>query len=525
MPYGDVLKVIKQELGRSQQSFETESPQSHSKMVINWATVTQLYTSKISFNTESSQYVSILIPSLKSLQFCFKDSEGNQIYLIIMEAKKITMIKDLTLDRDDYTIKVRIIRLWKLNSYSNRNHVYEINMILMDEEGAKIQCNVEASFIQKLRNLLQEYADLYIEKPTIGLSVGTHKNVPNEHRLYFYYTTIVSKCTDFDGPVHGFSFVSYQSLLENSIPKETTFDIIGDVVNLLTDSSNNEYAKQMMAYVESNPDKTSLTIILQFGRLNFYMGRAYVNNTFHATKLFINDKVPDILSFKRKLLATSSDQISSSHRTISSSIVYSLNNEFLSKTNFYKISAIHGLEEGSSAIVIGTIKVIEQDQPWFYLACSKCRKKVQVVKATNDESATVAQNLQPEVYWCSNTKPECQNNVISACPRFIVPLWTINMGRREYILQDGCSNGYPSEFTELVDKKYAFKVVVGKFNSVKNVRYYNVSKITDVVDIISELDIMDRKLSNDRDVETDSENVSFSQETVTLKVYHTQHSC
>ncbi|KAL4586955.1 hypothetical protein LXL04_011603 [Taraxacum kok-saghyz] len=60
------------------------------------------------------------------------------------------------------------------------------------------------------------------------------------------------------------------------------------------------YAKQMMKYVSANPDRTTLTIILQFRRLNFYMGRPYVNNTFRASKLFINDDIYKILSFKTK---------------------------------------------------------------------------------------------------------------------------------------------------------------------------------------------------------------------------------
>ncbi|KAL4573741.1 hypothetical protein LXL04_020558 [Taraxacum kok-saghyz] len=48
--------------------------------------------------------------------------------------------------------------------------------------------------------------------------------------------------------------------------------------------------------------------------------------------------------------------------------------------------------QGSSTFVIGTIK------------------------ATNDESGDVSQNVESEVFWCSNPKPEGQNNVISACP-------------------------------------------------------------------------------------------------------------
>ncbi|KAL4590891.1 hypothetical protein LXL04_003837 [Taraxacum kok-saghyz] len=278
-----------------------------------------------------------------------------------------------------------------------------------------------------------------------------------------------------------------------------------------------DYAKQMMDYVNANPEQTTLSIILQFGRLNFYMGRPYVNNSFRSSKLLINDNIDEILSFKRSLIAKSGDQSSSIHRTISSSIVYSLQNEFLSKYNFYKIRPFMG----SSAIVGGTINVIEQEQPWFYLACSNGRRTLQVFKATNDESGDVSQNVEFEVFWCSNPMSECQNNVISAAPRFIVRVRvqgvvgvvTLTLFDRE--VRDMLKISAAS--LELLEKKYAFKVIVGKFNSTKNVRYYNVSKITDAVDIMSELDMMEKKLSNDLDVESESKNVNFSQETVNLK--------
>ncbi|KAL4590861.1 hypothetical protein LXL04_003806 [Taraxacum kok-saghyz] len=277
----------------------------------------------------------------------------------IMDSKKITLIRDFTLDRDDYMIKVRIIRLWKLTNFCKPKQC-----------GGKIQCNVEATFIQRLGKLLDEYVVVYIENPTIEFNVGSYRIVDNEHKLYFYYITKVSRCNDFTRPMHGFSFAPFQSLIENSIPKDVTFNIIGDVVNLgyrVFFTLWQDYSKQMMDYVNANPEQTTLSIILQFRILNFYTGMPYDNNTFRASKLFINDKIDDILAFKIKLIAKSGDQSSSSHRTISSYIFYSFHNEFLSKYNFYKISAIHGLDEGSLVIVIGTIKVTEQEQHWFYL--------------------------------------------------------------------------------------------------------------------------------------------------------------
>ncbi|KAL4555264.1 hypothetical protein LXL04_037879 [Taraxacum kok-saghyz] len=152
-----------------------------------------------------------------------RSAEGSSALVSTWDQKNITMIRDLALDRDDYMIKVRIIRLWKLTKFSNPNHVYEIDMILMDEEGGKIQCNVEAAFIPRLGKLLEEYATVFIDRPTIGLNVENLKNVDDEHRLYFYYTTKVTKCTDFIGSVHSFSFAPFHDLIGNTMPKDTTF--------------------------------------------------------------------------------------------------------------------------------------------------------------------------------------------------------------------------------------------------------------------------------------------------------------
>ena len=52
----------------------------------------------------------------------------------VMASNNITMLADLELARDDYTIKVRIVRLWKQMNWSNPTQVRQIGMLLMDEQ-------------------------------------------------------------------------------------------------------------------------------------------------------------------------------------------------------------------------------------------------------------------------------------------------------------------------------------------------------------------------------------------------------
>ncbi|KAJ0882654.1 hypothetical protein HanPSC8_Chr10g0412191 [Helianthus annuus] len=51
-----------------------------------------------------------------------------------MEQPAITLLKNVNLNQDDYTIKVRIVRLWSRAAFNDSRKVYCYDMILMDEE-------------------------------------------------------------------------------------------------------------------------------------------------------------------------------------------------------------------------------------------------------------------------------------------------------------------------------------------------------------------------------------------------------
>lgn len=51
-----------------------------------------------------------------------------------MNFNDITMISDLNPNMEDYTLKVRIIRIWKFTSWGNPNDVRGFGMVLIDEK-------------------------------------------------------------------------------------------------------------------------------------------------------------------------------------------------------------------------------------------------------------------------------------------------------------------------------------------------------------------------------------------------------
>ncbi|KAL4567284.1 hypothetical protein LXL04_022864 [Taraxacum kok-saghyz] len=121
----------------------------------------------------------------------------------------ITMIRDLDANNEDYTLKVRIIRLWNFTAWDNSQ----------DNVGDKI----EKLHNIKWQKVLEEYGSFYIKNPTLSVNQGTLKYVVGEKKLYFKYDTIVSKAKDFDGPMNSFNFVNYQTILDNTVEQDFTF--------------------------------------------------------------------------------------------------------------------------------------------------------------------------------------------------------------------------------------------------------------------------------------------------------------
>ncbi|CAH1432801.1 unnamed protein product [Lactuca virosa] len=399
----------------------------------------------------------------------------------VQSIRKISMISELALSQDDYTIKVRVIRLWRQTSWNQQLRM--IGMILMDEMGSKIECNVDKPFASLQGKSFEEYGDYYIHKPTLGLNEGVIKFVDGPHKLYFQYNTKITKCIDFCEPQNSFDFADFQQLHDNAINPKISF-----------------------AYGH-------FVLLIQCAKLKLVRDRPYVNNTYLATKLYIEDDIEEITTFKKSLQAKKGSLTSSVSRTSGSSIMYSLHDDFLQKNSFHQISAIHELNES----------------------------KVQIVKVSDETVNGLDQLEEKEIMVCTNEK--CKDKLITAEPSFmikvrvqgLVGVVSLTIFDREVrnimklsaadLLSKyerfGNTSQFPIELNAMIDKKLAFKIIVKTFNVSRFGRSYNISKITDNVDIISALEKIEKKSRIEQDMDTESVNIIgsefASQETVGCK--------
>ncbi|KAI3744064.1 hypothetical protein L1987_57136 [Smallanthus sonchifolius] len=78
------------------------------------------------------------------------------VFLRCPEYSRIIFLKDVDLSRRDYSIKVRVLRLWKQPMYNNHAETYSIEMIVVDEEGTTMQANVLKRWFCLFEHLLKD---------------------------------------------------------------------------------------------------------------------------------------------------------------------------------------------------------------------------------------------------------------------------------------------------------------------------------------------------------------------------------
>ncbi|CAH1416254.1 unnamed protein product [Lactuca virosa] len=314
-----------------------------------------------------------------------------------MAARNITFISDLDNMRDDYTLKVCIIRLWRSFSESDPTVVKSIEMILMDEMGTKIRASVYRKDFQRFDSKLKEDDAIYIRSFTIAPNKYTFKISDVTSKLNLHGQTTVHECLGFQYKTkYEFCFVSFETIISATTTSNISIDVIGEVVSLgkldsrdvskskhrLTLQIRNleglqvnvtlfaDFAYQVISYLEAHKQVGRVVIILQFARLNVYNGIPSVNNYFDHTRMFINADLPEIVAFTDR--------------------------------------------SGNLSLLVQF--TIRQDIDWYYDACSNCGKKVDrrdVFSGPDSGDASV-------VVECSTDK--CKKKEISSAPRYKIPI-------------------------------------------------------------------------------------------------------
>ncbi|XP_035834260.1 replication protein A 70 kDa DNA-binding subunit E-like [Helianthus annuus] len=441
------------------------------------------------------------------------------------EQGEITFLNDIDALSTNYTIKVKIISLWRKKMKGNERETYRIDMVLMDEMGTKIQASCLHRLFSKFERHLNVDECLIIKRPPLAANTASFKIVPNNQKLSFYYHTFVEKCSNWDGPQFVFDFVDFKDVLSQRYKEGTTIDFIGYVVvcykiedtnkkngtkgkrlNLkLQDLENVEvdltlwdnYAKDMSSYMVSQDREAHVVIAVHFGVVKTYKGKWGISNNFDGTRLFINDNFDQMLTFKEKFIAKLvASAESSSH--VGSFVICSVEDEFMNN-------------DPKKVIIVGTIVAIVSYKMWYYDGCNYCKSKVEQNFETYDREDGTSDVRDEKMYQCSNK--DCPGKDVFPMSRFKIPIrvqdstGTVTLTlfdhealkfvgktakeliqiQDEILKTNEVPRAYPVEFETLLNLKCAFVIRVTYFNITNAVENYGISVVTNDVDILDQL--------------------------------------
>ncbi|GJV77693.1 ATP-dependent DNA helicase PIF1 [Tanacetum coccineum] len=345
-------------------------------------------------------------------------------------------------------------------------------------------------------------------------------------QVKFYSNTFLMKSLDFQGPVFGFHFVSFDDILNNEAGFDFSVDVIGHVVecgDINVFSRNGKESKQISLQLENVDGKkisctlwdnhaqdfatfvsTGITegfviIIIQFGKVRLWNGNPTVQNALFGTRLFLNEDIEEINEFKRSLIVKKGVSTHSQMTThLSSQTVYTLRDEFLTKYPRKYVDDIPDVTEKMVCVLLGTIKDIKKSiggttlRVVFY--CNKCKTKVTSVVPR----FRVNVRVQDATGTISLVLFDCEVYQMTDKHAFEI---------RKKQEKDGDVDSFPEVFNELINKKFIFKIEVSDFNIENGYDVYTVSKVchdAEIMDAMIKRDAIGKDIVSETEIDQPS---------------------
>ncbi|CAI9262987.1 unnamed protein product [Lactuca saligna] len=433
-------------------------------------------------------------------------------------------------------IKVRVLKIW---NFVRNNKVCSIEMIIMDEEGTQYQARVFNQNFSRFRHLLKEDESYIVIKPNMAAVTNGFSYTGHKQTLTLDWKSILKKCDDFSGPVNGFMFVDFNSIIEQTCPKDTFFDVIGHIVSFRPLETSNpvpskhyikvtlsnldsvhlkvtifgSQAYQISEYLKNNPTVNFVVIVMQFLKLNIWNGLGEAKSHFEVTKLFINSDIYEINEFKNKLKCHDNFGITEKSITTLQSYSSSYTDDFKGNFPLKTICEITEPIKEMKFLLVASIVNIRQNLPWYYEACKKCGKKVIPVPKTNHSYTNPEGISETMVVECTNA--QCKKSEF----QYIIPInvqdctGTIGLtlfdreARRllnisAYELKKihdaaGDSDAlFPMQLNVLKNRKFGFVVDITEYNVNNYNNIYTVLRVTEDMSIVCELESKIELMSN-----------------------------
>ncbi|RYR16939.1 hypothetical protein Ahy_B03g061772 [Arachis hypogaea] len=276
-----------------------------------------------------------------------------------MRDNGVDAVSEVNPTKLSWSLVVGVVRLYEMQNQWNPAEVYNVEVVLQDERGDRIQCSIPKQNIAVFKTLIWEHG-LYSMKNFIVKDWG--KGV----RTCDYISYVVGK-EDVTNMVTKSErecklLAVYLENLQKNLLKCTLFGDLVDKVEIFLDKA----------------DDQPLVMMTQLFKPHLYLNEINIQNSFHVSRIYINPDFPNVVIFKDSLMKEG-DLCSQGITHIQSQPPHSVSDEI--KGDYVKsVEEILNMREEYTCWMVGTIVSIEHGvRDWCYASCGSCPLKVQII--------------------------------------------------------------------------------------------------------------------------------------------------
>ncbi|XP_072067009.1 uncharacterized protein [Arachis hypogaea] len=155
------------------------------------------------------------------------------------------MVNKINLEKEAWNLKVRVIRLWTVPTFTGQLLPNSMEMILVDESGCKIQATVQKTMIYRFKQLLSEGRVYVMKLFSVVPNQGSYRATRHQFKLIFKFkTTVRDAICDFI-PKSALTISPFTELLETKEDSDFLVDVVGLLVSVLEEKEYDKDGKKM----------------------------------------------------------------------------------------------------------------------------------------------------------------------------------------------------------------------------------------------------------------------------------------
>ncbi|QHN92810.1 Replication protein A 70 kDa DNA-binding subunit B [Arachis hypogaea] len=373
------------------------------------------------------------------------------------------MVNKVNPEKEAWNLKVWVIRLWTVPTFTGQLLPNSMEMILVDESDAICDFIPKSALtISPFTELLETKEDSDFLGDVVGLLVS------------------VSEENEYDKDRRKMK-MAVMELAKNDYRIRCA--LFGEYVNEVNRFLSSWYAEQPV-------------VVLQHAKVKVFRGRVGLQNVMFASRLGFNLNIPEVAAFRKSFI---SHGVSASQPIgiIGSGKNIGIEEDFMKLTPRCIVKSLDHNSQAGTFVVLAKIAEIVEDGPWWYSACV-CGRGVQA---------------ESGIYFCQF----CNIHVTNVTPRFRVKvlvedstgvsIFVLFDREASYLLNKTCAQLFeqhlkdvdsPPIFQEIVGKTMLFKVLIRPVGMEKFKGTYLMRRVCDDAAIVRMFELSGSDLSPEK---------------------------